>query len=194
MENAKARYRTIAAFGMAILIGSLALAVSQRWAAAATPPECAPPATRSPFDLTFPATITVLNSPLLQAVIAGTTGTAHGDILFVPKAAPPPAISDGCKENSRFVVTDFLGQLTLTSTVPLPFGPITLPPGVPITVLATFTGQPINARLGVHFGPEPSEPVITFRSDEPVLFLPGTPLEQPVRILQIVGGEVIQFQ
>lgn len=193
MEAARARYQKVIRFGMAIIIGSLTLCVSQKWATAAEPPECAPPVTRSPFDLTFPATITVLDSPLLKAVIAGTTGTAHGDILFVPKAAPEPAISDGCKENSRFVVTDFLGQLTLTSAAPLPFGPITLPPDTPITVLATFTSQPINARLGVHFGPEPNEPVITFRSDEPVLFLPGI-LNQPVRILQIVGAEVIQLQ
>jgi len=196
MEAARGRYRKIAAFGRAILIASLALGVSPRWATAAAPPECAPPATRSAFDGTFPATIPVLNSPLLQAVVAGTTGTAHGNILFVPKAALPPAISDGCKENSRFVVTDFLGQLTLTnvSGAPLPFGPITLPQDVPITVLATLPNRPINARLGVHFGLEPNEPVITFRSDELVLFLPGTPLEREVRILQIVGAEVIQLQ
>ena len=60
----------------------------------------------------------------------------------------------------------FLGQLTLenVSGAPLPFGPIMLPQDVPITVLATLPNRPINARLGVHFGPEPNEPVLAQRA------------------------------
>jgi hypothetical protein len=152
----------------------MAVAAGNGVAFAATPPACEPPASR--FELTgaFPGSVPAFTTPALQATLVGTSGTFAGRGVFQPKPAPPPAISEGCKENSQFTVTDFQGTLLVQGAA---FGPVSL---------ATFPGQPVDARLSVHFGSEPNKPVLMFRSDEPVS-LGGV----PVRSVQIVGGQIV---
>ena len=171
-----ARCRDAARIALVAVAGGLimlALAMDARGALAA-PPTCEPPA--SHFELTgaFPGTVPAFTTPALQATLIGTSGTFEGRGVFQPKSAPPPAISEGCKENSQFTVTAFQGTLLVQGAA---FGPV---------ALATFPGQPTDARLSVHFGPEPNKPVLTFRSKEPVS-LGGV----PVRSVQIVGGEIV---
>ena len=79
------------------------------------------------------------------------------------------------KENSQFTVTDFQGTLLVQGSA---FGPV---------ALATFPGQPTDARLSVHFGPEPNKPVLTFTERKRALSLGRV----PVRSVQIVGGEIV---
>jgi hypothetical protein len=141
---------------------------------AETPPTCEPPASHFELAGAFPGTVPAFTTPALQASLIGTSGTFEGRGVFQPKPAPPPAISEGCKENSQFTVTDFQGTLLVQGAA---FAPV---------ALATFPGQPVDARLSVHFGPEPNKPVLTFRSAEPVS-LGGV----PIRSVQIVGGQIV---
>ena len=150
-----------------VLMGAL---LGPATARAAESPLCSPPATQQTVAGTFPGT---LSFPALHATLVGLTGSYTGHIGFEPIAAPPPALSDGCKENSRFTLTGFTGSLTATL------------PGVGTVVL--LTTQPITASLSLHFGTEPNKPILTFRSDRPVLL--GT---TPVQVIQIVGGELVQ--
>lgn len=175
----------------AVLAGSLALfglLPGRGVALAATPPQCAPPAT--PVNLAgilSPISpLPILNSPgLLQAFVLG-TGTFEAHIVFEPIPAPPPAISDGCKEDSRFTVYNFMGTLFVAGPVAQQLGL----PQYPNPILSTI--QSTNASLEVHFGPEPNRPMLTLRSDVPVLFFPPGGLPPvPVRLLQIVGLQVI---
>jgi hypothetical protein len=161
---------------MAVTSGLLLLmiAASGRVALAATPPTCEPPASHFELAGAFPGTVPAFTTPSLQATLIGTSGTFEGRGIFQPKPAPLPAISEGCKENSQFTVTDFQGTLLVQGSA---FGTV---------ALSTFPGQPVDARLGVHFGPEPNKPVLTFRSNEPVS-LGGV----PVRSVQIVGGQIL---
>jgi len=159
------------------------------WAAA--PPFCQPPATLTtipPTTLTGP--LPILGSPLspLQAFVLG-TGTYEAHIVFEPIPAPSPAISDGCKEDSRFTVYNFQGTLFVAGPVATQLYPPPLPP-CPCPILSTI--GPTNVSLQVHFGPEPNRPMLTLRSDVPVLFFPPGGLPSvPVRLLQIVGLQVI---
>ena len=97
--------------GRALLAGGLALLLSGRgMALAAAPPLCAPPATQGVLagTLSPPSLLPILSSPLLQAFVIGTgTFTFEAHIVMEPIPAPPPAISDGCKEDSRFTVHNF---------------------------------------------------------------------------------------
>lgn len=181
-----------------VLLLSLALALSGFVLAPAAVPgvalaQCEPPAHRGVRTETFPAVITILDSPLLHVQLVGFGGSGSGRIIWQPIPAPPPAVSDGCKENTRFTVENFQGVMIATNRTgaPLTVGPITIPAGaVPVVVLATT--EPIDASLLVHFGParEPNKPMVTFRSDKPVLFLPGTPAQTSVRFVHLVGGAV----
>ena len=175
----------------AALAGSLALAglLSGRGVAlAAPPPQIASPATQFKLagDLSqFPFGLPILNSPLLQASVVG-TGTYEAHIVFEPILAPPPAISDGRKEDSRFTVRNFQGRLFVAGPVAAQLGLRQFPNPILATTQAT------NANLEVHFGPGPNRPMLTLRSDVPVIFFP--PGGQPpvlVRVLQIVGLQVI---
>jgi hypothetical protein len=142
---------------------------------AATPPVCAPPASQTSLSGSFSnSSLTILNSPVLQVQLVGASGTFQGHVILEPIAAPPPTVSDGCKEDSEFVVSGFTGSVVAA-------GPALGP--VPLVLVAI---QPINARLQVHFGPELSRPLLTFRSDTPVQGSLGT-----VRFVQIVGGQII---
>ena len=158
-----------------LLIGLLLLGV---WLSPApsvgadAPARCQPAATSTTVQGTFPAT---LPFPLLQAAVVGLTGSYEGHVVFQPLAAGPPALAEGCKESSRFTLTNFTGRLIAT-----------LPQLGQVTVLDTGT-QPINATLTIHFGTEPNKPILTFRSDRPVTTIFGT-----VQFIQIVGGQVVQ--
>ncbi len=110
----------------------------------------------------------------MHVQFVGASGTFQAHVVLEPIAAPPPAVSDGCKEDSEFVVSGFTGSVVAT-------GPAVGP--VPLVLVAV---QPISASLQVHFGPEPSRPLFTFRSDTPVQGSLGT--------VQIVGGQVISIQ
>jgi hypothetical protein len=46
----------------------------------------------------------ILGSPLLRAALIGTGGTDARQVVWAPPPAPP-AISDGCEEDSRFAVS-----------------------------------------------------------------------------------------
>lgn len=165
----------------------LALAGQGAALAAPLPPPCGPSAT--PFDLSgaFPATIPILGSPLLQATLDGITGTFQGHVVFEPLAAPPPALSDGCKEDSQFTVEGFTGSITAIGPLALAlFG------SSPATVL--LTTQSTNAKLQVHFGENPNNPQLTFRSDVPVLFLVQPGQFVPVRFVQIIGLQIITIK
>src|SRR5262245_9527513 len=78
----------------------------------ADPTVCPPEQTRVFGN--FPGVIPILNHPLLQATVAGTAGAFQAHLVFQPIPVAPPAISDGCQENSRFTVEDFVGSLPLT--------------------------------------------------------------------------------
>jgi hypothetical protein len=161
--------------GSAVLLVILAPFASGGMAYAASPPTCAPPATRSTLAGAFAGSpLTVLNSPLLQVQLLGASGTFRGHVVLEPVPAPPPAVSDGCKEDSTFTVSGFTGTLVAS-------GPAVGP--VPVILTAT---QPIDASLHVHFGSEPSRPLLTFHSDTPVQGSFGT-----VTFVQIVGGQVV---
>jgi len=155
----------------------LMIAAGDGVALAATPPACAPPASHFELAGAFPGSVPTFTTPALQATLIGTSGTFEGRGVFQPKSAPPPAISEGCKENSEFTVADFQGTLLVQGSA---FGPV---------ALSTFPGQPTDARLSVHFGPEPNKPVLTFRSKQPVS-VGGV----PVRSVQIVDGEIISVK
>jgi hypothetical protein len=145
------------------LLVVLVLAARNGVAHAATPPACAPPASQTTLSGTFAtSSLPILTSPLLQVQLVGASGTFQGHVVLEPIPAPPPAVSDGCKEDSEFLVSNFTGSLVAT-------GPAVGP--VPLVLVAT---QPINARLQVHFGPEPSRPLLTFLSDTPVQGSLGT--------------------
>lgn len=164
-----------------VLVLVLALSAPKGALAAQLPP-CGPSATVSDLSGAFPAEMTILNSPLLQATLVGFTGTFTGHVVFTPLSAPPPAVSDGCKENSRFTAEDFTGVLFASGPVALQlFG------GSPFPVLVAE--QPTDLSLQVHFGTEPNKPILTFRSTEPVLFL-----GQPVRFVQIIGLQIVASQ
>ncbi len=176
-------------FVAAVLAMTLAFGLPRSGVAlAAQAPPCGPSATQ--FDvagsLTPGTPLPILSNPAspLQVALVGIAGTFQGHIVFTPLSAPPPAISDGCQENSRFTVEGFIGSVVVT-------GPLAgaLFGADPHFLLSTT--QPTNASLQVHFGPQPSKPVLTFHSDPPVLFFPqaGQP-GVPVRFLQIVGLEV----
>ena len=161
--------------GSAFLLVMLAQFASGGVAHAASPPLCTPPATQSTLAGAFAGfPLTVLNSPLLQVQLLGASGTFRGHVVLEPVPAPPPAVSDGCKEDSNFTLSGFTGTLVAT-------GPAVGP--VPVNLTAT---QPIDASLHVHFGPEPSRPLLTFQSDTPVQGSFGT-----VTFVQIVGGQVV---
>jgi hypothetical protein len=151
-------------------------------AVAAVPPDCAPPATPSTLDGAFPAPpLSILNQPALRVTLAGLTGTFHGHIVFQPRTAPPPALSDGCQENSRFTINDFTGMLSVSGPLATQlFG---------VSPFQALASQPIDASLEVHFGVQPSRPLLTFRSKQPVQTSFG-----PLRFLQIVGGQVIHAE
>lgn len=155
--------------------------------AAPLPPPCGPSAT--PFHLagTFPATIPILGSPLLQAAVDGITGTFRGHVVFEPLAAPPPALSDGCKEDSQFTLEGFTGSVTAT-------GPLALELFGSSSATVLLTTQSTNAKLQVHFGTEPNNPQLTFRSDVPVLFLVPPGQFVPVRLVQILGLQIITIK
>jgi len=165
----------------ALLALALAVAVTGPGTAraAATPPACNPPATV--FDVagtlapTTPFFILSNPSSPLRAFLLG-TGTFQGHVIWQPITA---ALSDGCHENSRFIVAGFTGIVFVE-------GPLatTLFGHSPFPLLVVT--QPTTASLQVHFGNEPSKPVLTFRSNRPVLLL-----GQPVQFVQIVGLEII---
>jgi len=141
--------------------------------AAAAPPSvaCGPAATTTRLAGTFPAT---LPFPQLQATLVGLTGSYTGHVVLQPVAAPPPALAEGCQENSHFVLTGFTGRLIAT-----------LPQLGTVVVLDTGP-QPINATLELHLGAESNRPLLTFRSDRPVATIFGV-----VQFVQIVGGQVV---
>jgi hypothetical protein len=165
----------------ALLALALAVAVTGPGTAraAATPPACNPPA--NVFDVagtlapTTPFFILSNPSSPLRAFLLG-TGTFQGHVVWQPITA---ALSDGCHENSRFTVEGFTGIVFVE-------GPLatTLFGHSPFPLLVVT--QPTTASLQVHFGDEPSKPVLTFRSNRPVLLL-----GQPVQFVQIVGLEII---
>jgi hypothetical protein len=180
------KMRYLVAVVLALML-TLAMGGQGAALAAPLPPPCGPSAT--PFDLAgaFPATIPILGSPLLQATLDGITGTFSGHVVFEPLAAPPPALSDGCKEDSQFTLEGFTGSLTATGPLALElFG------SSPVTVL--LTTQSTNAKLQVHFGTEPNNPQLTFRSDVPVLFLVPPGQFVPVRLVQILGLQIITMK
>jgi NAD(P)-dependent dehydrogenase (short-subunit alcohol dehydrogenase family) len=68
--------------------------------------------------------------------------------------------SRATQENSRFSITDFTGTLTIAgalATQLFGFSPV-----------AVTASQPTDASLQVHFGTQPSRPLLTFRSRTPV--------------------------
>src|SRR6266540_399848 len=82
-------------------------------ALAAGPSACQPRRFQLSGDFSLTPVLPILSnsgSPV-QATLVGTAGTFQGHVVFQPVAAPPPAISEGCKENSRFTVTGFAGAL-----------------------------------------------------------------------------------
>jgi len=158
--------------------------VEPETAVAATPPTCAPPATQ--FDVAgtlspttpFPI-LSNPNSPLQAALIG--IGTFQGHVVWQPLTA---SLSDGCQENSRFTVEGFVGSVVI-------MGPLAVTKfGASPFVLLSAT-QPTNASLQVHFGDQPSKPVLTFQSDQPVTFfgLPAGPVQ--VQLVQIVGLDIV---
>jgi hypothetical protein len=162
------------------VLAVLVSAASPSAALAADPPLCQPPASISNLGGTFPgAPLVALNRPPdLQVAMIGQTGSWEGHVVFQPRPSPPPALSDGCQENSRFTITGFTGTLVMSGTVASDLFGFS-----PVIVTAT---QPTDASLQVHFGTQSSRPLLTFRSKTPVNTIFG-----PVRMLQIVGGQVV---
>ena len=176
--------------GSVLLASSLALfgplpGRGVAWAAA--PPLCQPPATPTILAGTLNpfVPLPILTSPLLQVFVVG-TGTFAAHIVMEPIPALPPAISDGCKEDSRFTVNGFMGQLCV-----LGFTAVQLNlPQCPSPLLSTT--QPANISIVVHFGTEPSKPLLTLLSDAPLNYFPQVgQLPVQVRFLQIVRLQVI---
>jgi hypothetical protein len=164
---------------LAIVSAFPILLLSPTAALAAVPPDCAPPASESTLTGVFPAPpLSILNQPALQVTLTGTSGSFRGHIVFQPQAVPPPGLSDGCQENSRFTISDFTGTLSVSGPLAAQLFGVS-----PFQAIAT---QPIDASLEVHFGTQPSRPLLTFRSKQPVQTSFG-----PLRFLQIVGGHII---
>jgi len=131
--------------------------------------------------------VPILANPLspLRAAMVGESGTWAGHVVLTPRLAPPPAVSDGYQENSRFTVKGFLGTVVVE-------GPVALGLFGETPHVLLMTTQPTNMSLQVHFGTQPSKPVLTLMCNPPVLYFPTA--GQPgvsVRFIHIVGLKVV---
>jgi hypothetical protein len=177
-------------FVAAIVVATVVFALVGSGAAFATggPPRAPSARQWDMSGVTTPGTpLPILANPAspMQAALVGSAGTLQGHIVWTPLAVAPPAVSDGYQEDSRFTVEGFVGSAVVQG----PLAAALFGENPHVLVLAA---HPTDISLQVHFGTQPSKPLLTLRSDPPLLYFPhaGQP-GMPVRFLQIVGLQVI---
>ncbi len=112
----------------------------------------------------------------LEWALEGDAGTLHGHVVIIRETP--------FKENASFTLHDFEGSLTIS-------GPAVVELGLGCSEISLQTIQPTDAKVQLHYGPEPSKPLFAVQCDPSIAILcDGIPIGT-VRFARIVGGQIL---